>query len=98
MPKTRLGRWAGWLLVSSVVLLTTLIAAYNTDLLGKVFAQRTPGGLVLWILTALAAVGTLVTAMLSRFRSKDRSPVVIVATVYGVLATILMTLGAMPQV
>jgi hypothetical protein len=98
MPKTRLGKWAGWLFISSIVLLTLLIIAYNTELLGEAFAQRTAGGLALWLMAAIAAVATLVTGARSWLKHKDRSVVVIVATIYGVLATVLMVLGAMPQV
>lgn len=60
MATTRLGRWAIGLFVASVVLLATLIVAYNTDALG-VFEQRTAGGLALWIAAAVAAVATLIT-------------------------------------
>lgn len=67
MPKTALGRWAGWLLAASVVLFTLLIVAYNTDVLG-VFGQRTAGGLALWIATAISVVGTLVTGAVSWLR------------------------------
>jgi carbon starvation protein CstA len=98
MPKTRLGKWAGWLFVTSVTLLALLIIAYNTELLGAAFAQRTAGGLALWVMAAIAAVATLVTGARSWLKYKDRSAVVIVATIYGVLATVLLAMGAMPQV
>lgn len=71
-----------------------LIVAYNTDALG-VFEQRTAGGLALWI--AAAAVATLITGAVSWFRFKDRSVVVIVATIYAVLATALLAMGAIPE-
>lgn len=96
MATTRLGRWAIGLFVASFVLLATLIVAYNTDALG-VFEQRTAGGLALWIAAAVAAVATLVTGAVSWLRFKDRSVVVMVATVYAVLATALLAMGAIPE-
>jgi hypothetical protein len=45
MPKTKLGKWAGWLFVAGLGLLALLIIAYNTDLLGGAFEQRTAAGL-----------------------------------------------------
>jgi hypothetical protein len=98
MPTTTLGKWAGWLLITAIVLLTLLIVAYNTELLGAAFAQRTAGGLVLWVMAAIAAVATLVTGAVSWAKVKDRSVVVKIATVYGVLTTVLLAMGAMPQV
>lgn len=97
MPSTSLGRWAGWLLLSSAVLLGLLIVAFNTGALGEGFAQRTAGGLALWIVTAVAVVGTLVTGVVSRVRHGDHSIVVIAAMVFGALATILLGMGAIPQ-
>jgi hypothetical protein len=96
MATTRLGSWAGWLFVTSLVLLAMLIVAYNTEALGG-FEQRTAGGLALWVVAAISAVGTLVTGAVSWLRFKDRSVVVILATVYGVLATTLLGFGAIPQ-
>lgn len=97
MPSTRLGKWAGWSGLSAVVLLAVLIVAYNTDTLGNTFSQGTVGGVILWVLAAIATVTTLVTGAVSRFRSKDRSIVVMAATIYGLLATTLLAFGAMPQ-
>ena len=98
MPKTRLGKWAGWLFIIALALLTLLIVAYNTELLGAAFAQRTAGGLALWVMAAIASVATLVTGVMSWAKFKDRSVMVKVATIYGVLATVLLAMGAMPQV
>jgi len=97
MPKTKLGIWAGWLFVAGLVLLALLIIAYNTDLLGGAFEQRTAAGLALWVVAAISAIGTLVTGAVSWLRLKDHSIVVIVATIYGVLATTLLAFGAIPQ-
>jgi cytochrome bd-type quinol oxidase subunit 2 len=97
MPETRLGKWAAWFLLAGVVLLAMLILAYNTEVLGDVFEQRTVGGLALWVATAISVFGALVTGSMSRLRHKDRSLVVILATIYGVLATTLLAFGAIPQ-
>lgn len=97
MPTTRLGKWAGWLLVVALVLLSTLIVAYNTEALGDVFAQRTVGGLALWVVTAFSTLGSLVTGLMSWLKYKDHSVVVIAATIFGLLATVLLGFGAIPQ-
>lgn len=97
MPKTKLGKWAGWFLLAGVFLLAMLILAYNTEVLGDVFEQRTVGGLALWVATAISVLGALVTGAMSWLRHKDRSLVVILATIYGVLATTLLAFGAIPQ-
>lgn len=96
VPKTALGRWAGWLLVSSVILFTLLILAYNTDV-PEVLGQRTAGGLALWIVTAISVLGTLVTGAVSWLRFEDHSVVEIVVTVFAVLATTLLSFGAIPE-
>lgn len=96
MPKTSLGKWAGWLFVAGLVLLALLIIAYNTEALGGAFEQGTAAGRALWVVAAISAVGTLVTGAVSWVRFKDHSVVVIVATIYGVLATTLLAFGALP--
>jgi hypothetical protein len=95
MARTRLGRWAVWSFLVSVLLLALLVVAFNTDALP--FLQESPGRQVLWVITALATLNTLVTGAVSWLRLKDRSVLVVVATIYGVLATILLGFGAMPQ-
>ncbi|HEX9865022.1 MAG TPA: hypothetical protein VGC03_08670 [Acidimicrobiia bacterium] len=97
MPKTKLGKWAGWFLLAGVFLLAMLILAYNTEVLGDVFEQRTVGGLALWVATAISVLGALVAGAMSWLKYNDRSLVVILATIYGVLATILLGFGAIPQ-
>jgi hypothetical protein len=97
MPKTRLGRWAGRFFVVGLVLLVVLIVAYNTEALGQVFSQQTVGGLALWVVTAISAIGSLVAGLVSWLKFKDRSAIVIAATIYGLLATTLLAFGAIPQ-
>jgi hypothetical protein len=96
MARTRLGKWAVGLFVTSIGLFALLIVAYNTSAL-EMFGQRTAGGLALWILTAIAVLGTLVTGTISWLRLKDRSALVVAATVFGILATTLLAFGAIPQ-
>jgi hypothetical protein len=85
------------LLVATAASLVLLLVAYNTDALGGAFEQGTAAGVVLWLIAAAAAIGTLVTGIVSWFRFKDHSIVVIVATVLGVVATVLFAIGANPQ-
>jgi hypothetical protein len=96
MPTSRLGKWAGRLLVASVVTLAAVLIGFNTDAFGEEFTPGHVGGLALWVPAAIVAVGTLVTGLVSRLRFKDRSVVVIVATIYGVLATLLFVMGSLP--
>lgn len=97
VPTTGTGRWAGWLLVSSTLLLALLIVAFNTGAFGEVIKPGTVGGLALWVVTAISAVGTLITGAVSWLRFKDHSIVVIGATVLGVLMAAILAFGAMPQ-
>jgi hypothetical protein len=97
MPKAKLGQWAGWLFVAGFVLLAILIIAYNTEALGGAFEQGTGAGKALWVVAAISAVATLITGAVSWLRFKDHSVVVIQVTIYGVLATTLLSFGATPQ-
>lgn len=96
MPRSRLGTWAGWLLLASLVTLAAVLVGFNTDAFGEQFTPGHVGGLALWVPAAICAVGTLVTGIVSWLRFKDRSVVVIVATIYGVLATVLFIMGSLP--
>jgi hypothetical protein len=95
MARTQLGTWAVWSFLGSVLLLALLIVAYNTDLLP--FLAESPGRQIIWVLTALVTLSTLITGAWSWLKLGDHSALVIVATVYGVLATVLLGFGAMPQ-
>ena len=97
LPTTWVGRWAGCLLASSTLLFAVLIVGFNTEAFGEVFAQRTAGGVALWVVTAISVVGMLVTAGWAWLKSRDRSIVVIAAAVLGVLAGTLLAFGAIPQ-
>jgi hypothetical protein len=95
MAKTQLGTWAVWSFLGSVLLLALLIVAYNTDLL-PILAES-PGRQIMWVLTAVVTLTTLITGAWSWLKLGDHSAMVVVATIYGVLATILLGFGAMPQ-
>jgi hypothetical protein len=82
MPKTRPGKWADWLFVVGFVLLALLMIAYNTEALGGLFKEGIARK-ALWVVAAISAVATLVTGAVSWLRFKDRSVVVMVATIYG---------------
>ncbi|MFP3914017.1 MAG: hypothetical protein ACLFWM_04015 [Actinomycetota bacterium] len=76
--------------------MATLIVAYNTDAL-DVLGQGTAGGVILWVVAAIAAVVTLVAGAVAWLRLDDRSIVVILAAIYAVLTTVLLAMGAVPQ-
>jgi hypothetical protein len=86
MPKTRLGRWAGGLLVVFLVFLIALI-------LGRNFAGLIPGTpliVILGICTMIAGIAAFVTGVVSQVKFKDHSIVVIAATVFGSIAILII--------
>lgn len=95
MAGTRSGAWVVWWFVASVLLLALTLVAFNTDLITPL--AESPGRQILWVLTALASLGTLITGAVSWLKFGDRSVVVVIATIYGVLATVLLGFGALPQ-
>lgn len=95
MARTQLGRWAVWSFLGSVLLFAVLLVAYNTDLLPLL--AEAPGRQILGVVTILVTLTTLVTGAVSWLRLKDRSVLVVVATIYGALATVLLGFGTVPQ-
>jgi len=95
MARTQLGTWAVWSFLGSVLLLALLLVAYNTESLD--FLAEAPGRQILWVVTALATLSTLIAGAISWLKFGDRSALVMVATIYGVLATALLGFGALPQ-
>lgn len=95
MARTKLGRWSVWLSLATVFLLVVLLVAFNTELL-TVLAQD-PGRWILGLATTVAALGTLVTGAFAWLKLKDRAVSVVVATVFGLLATALLSMGWFPQ-
>ncbi len=85
MPKTMLGKWAGGLLVAFLVFFIALIVGRN-------FMRLMLGTPLIWMLGMCAMVtgiATFVAAVVSLIRFKDRSFVVILATIIGSLATLI---------
>ena len=88
MPKTKLGKWAGGLIVVFVVLLVVLIYGMNV-------ARWRPGTAVSIIVgasMAIAGVAAFVTGLVSLIKFKDRSFVVILAVIIGAVATLIVTM------
>jgi hypothetical protein len=82
MPKTKLGKWAGGLLAVFLLLLIALI-------LGMKLLGILPGTLlarIVGICMMIAGIATFVTAVVSLVKFKDRSFVVILATIIGIIA------------
>ena len=86
MPKTKLGKWAGGLLVVFVVLLIALI--YGMNVAG--WRPGTPLSITVGICMAIAGVATFVTAVISLVKFKDRSFVVILAVIIGLIAVLIV--------
>jgi hypothetical protein len=88
MPRTSLGKWAGGLMVAFLVFLIAVILGRN--LLG--IQPGTPSIVIVGIGMAITGLATFVTAVVSLFKFKDRSFVVILATILGFLATLIFIL------
>jgi hypothetical protein len=85
MPKTRLGMWAGVFMALFLVSLIALIL--EAHLLGSL-----PGSLPMRItgtLMMIAAIATFISGAVSLFKLKDRSFVVILATILGFFASLM---------
>jgi hypothetical protein len=63
MARTQLGMWTVWLFMASVLLLALTLVAFNTDLLAAL--AESPGRQIVWVLTALATLSTLITGAMS---------------------------------
>ena len=85
MPKTKLGKWAGGL--SAVFLLFILALILGRNLAG--FQPGTPLIVIVGICAMIAGIAAFVTGTVSLIRFKDRSFVVILATVFGSLAILI---------
>lgn len=85
MPKTILGKWAGGLLVAFLVFIIALIVGRN--LLGLM--PGTPLLRMLGMCAMVTGIATFLTAVVSLIRFKDRSFLVILATIIGSLATLI---------
>ena len=87
MPKTKLGKWAGGLLAVFLVFIITVTLLLN-------LAGSQPGSpelIILGIFAGVAGIAAFFTGIVSLIKFKDRSFVVVLATIIGALA-ILMTI------
>jgi len=90
MPKTKLGKWAGGLLAVFLVFFIALI-------LGRNVARWQPGTpliVIVGICAMVAGIATFVTGAVSFFKLKDRSFVVVLATIFGSIAILIFIMEA----
>jgi len=85
MPKTKLGKWAGVLL--AVFLVSLLMVYIFLNVIG--FRRGSVEILVPGIFMMIAGMATFVTGAVSLFKFKDRSLLVILATISGFLPSLL---------
>ncbi|MBE3045948.1 hypothetical protein IMZ48_26100 [Candidatus Bathyarchaeota archaeon] len=88
MPKTKLGKWAGGLLAVFFVLIIALILGLK--LLG--ILPGTPLIRIVGICAMIAGIATFVTGAVSLIKFKDRSFVVILATIIGIIAMLFVVM------
>jgi len=96
LPTTRVGRWAGWFLASSLLLLAVVVVGFNTGIFGTAFAEETAGRYALAGVFAASVLGLLVTAGWAWLKRRDHSVVVIAAGIAGVLLAAIVVFGSMP--
>jgi hypothetical protein len=87
MPKTKIGRWAGALSALFVVL---LVAVLNRRNLWGVRRIGDPLTIMVTISMMISGIAAFVTGTISLIKFKDRSFVVIVATILGFIAVLLV--------
>lgn len=88
MPKTKLGKWAGGLSAVFLVFFIALILGRN--LAG--FQPGTPLIVIVGICAMIAGIATFVTGAVSLIKFKDRSFVVILATIIGIIAMLIVVM------
>jgi len=86
MPKTKLGKWAGGLSAVFVVLLIVVINERNW--LGLKIGD--PRLIMLGTCMMISGIAAFVTGTVSLIKFKDRSPVVILAVVFGFIAVLII--------
>ncbi|MCK5055429.1 MAG: hypothetical protein KAT34_02155 [Candidatus Aminicenantes bacterium] len=85
MPKTKLGKWAGVLLALFLISLLLLNIFLNIISVRRGSVEI----IVLGIFMMIAGIATFGTGAVSLFKFKDRSLLVILATIFGFLAFLL---------
>lgn len=88
MPKTKLGKWAGVLL--ALFLVSLLIVYILLNVIGV--RRGSVEILVPGIFMMIAGIATFVTGAVSLFKFKDRSLLVILATIFGFLAFLIFVM------
>jgi hypothetical protein len=88
MPKTKLGKWAGGL--SAVFLLFLIALILEKNLLG--ILPGTTLARIVGICAMIAGIATFVTGAVSLIKFKDRSFVVILATIIGIIAMLIVVM------
>jgi uncharacterized membrane-anchored protein len=88
MPKTKLGKWAGGL--SAVFLLFLIALILGRNLAG--FQPGTPLIRIVGICAMIAGIAAFVTGAVSLIKFKDRSFVVILATIIGIIAMLIVVM------
>src|SRR4030043_209412 len=94
MPKTKLGKWAGGLLVVFVLFLVALI-------LGMKLAGLMPGTpliITLGTCMMISGIASFVTGVVALIRFKDRSFVVILAVVLGFFASLISIMEVVERI
>ena len=86
MPKTKLGKWAGILMAVFVVLL--IVVLNERKWLGLKIGD--PRLILLATSMMISGIAAFVTGTVSLIRFKDRSPVVILAVVFGFMAVLII--------
>ncbi len=86
MPKTKLGRWAGALAALFVALLIVVLNQRN--LLGWKIGD--PRLILLGISMMVSGMAAFVTGIISIFKLKDRSLIVLLAVIFGFIAVLMV--------
>jgi hypothetical protein len=88
MPESKLGKWAGALLVVFLVSLLALIIFLNVlDFRRGSAALLVPGTLMM-----MAGVAAFIAGVISLFKYKDRSFLVIAAAIFGFFAVLMFVM------
>ena len=88
MPKTKLGKWAGGL--SAVLLVFFIALILGRNLFG--IQPGTPLIVIVGICAMIAGIAAFVTGAVSLIKFKDRSFVVMLATIIGIIAMLIVVM------
>ena len=94
MPKTKLGIWAGGLLAAFLVFLISLILLLQ--LAG--YKAGSPQLIIVGICASVSGIAAFITGIVSLIKFKDRSFVVILATIIGSMVTLISIMEAVEAI